>query len=243
MKVLKLAFPILLALAAVSCNKDARMSGSGRISFALTSDYSVADATKSQVSAYTTLPSAGSFSIEISGNNYSWTGLVSEWDEATALAVGNYTVSAVYGEEGVEGFDKPYFVGQKDFSIAGAQTTEVSIPVSLANTIVRVECTEMFNNYFPEYTFTVTTGNGTEIVFAKGETRAAFVDAYKFTVNGELENQSGNAQTFSKEYNSLEPKTCYTLKFDVSATGSASISVTFDDTTEEVVLEDIDLNE
>lgn len=243
MKILKLAFPIILALAAVSCNKGAVVSENGRISFAVSRSDQVADATKSLVSEFTTLPSAGSFTLEITGNDYNWTGLLSEWDATTALPVGNYTVRAVYGVEGEEGFDKPYFAGQTSFAVIGAQTTAVSIPVSLANTIVKVVCSEMFNNYYPEYAFTVATGSGAEIAFPKGETRGAFIEAYKFTISGSLTSQGGNVQSFSKEYTGLDEKTCYTVNFDVDGVSGLSINITFDDTTEAVALEEVELND
>ncbi|MCQ2143644.1 MAG: DUF4493 domain-containing protein, partial [Bacteroidales bacterium] len=74
-------------------------------------------------------------------------------------------------------------------------------------------------------------------------TRGAFVDAWTFKVNGSLTSQGGNTQSFEKNYPSLEPKTCYTLKFDVGDASGSAISITFDDATETVNLEDVELND
>ena len=78
--------------------------------------------------------------------------------------------------------------------------------------------------------------------FPKGESRAAFMDAYKFTVSGEMTNQNGVKSNFTKEYTNLSEACCYTLSFDVNSVGCSSITISFDDTTETVDLGNIDLN-
>lgn len=247
MKNLKLALCVLLAVSAVSCNKEGRfVSDRGMISFNVKSNYDVTDvATKSQVSEFTTLPASGNFTIVIKNDasEQVWNGLIADWDPATTLPAGNYSVTAAFGEEGVEGFNKPYLTGSTDFVISGGATTDVKIPVELGNSIVRVVTTPMFDNYYTGYTFTVTTGNGFAIEFAKGETRGAFVDAWTFKVTGSLTSQSGNVLSFEKNYPTLEARTCYTLKFDVADVSGSAITVSFDDATETVKLEDVELND
>lgn len=233
----------ILALAAmtVSC---AKQTDGGSVAFRLDADLGVLEQTRSSVSDYTTLPSSGDFTIVLTGSNgYDiYNGLLSAYSESTSLKSGNYTVKASYGSTSDEGFGKPCFVGEKSFSITGGATT-VSIPVSLENAIVKVSCTDLFKTYFTDYTFTLTTGAGTKIQFAKGETRAAFVDAYTISVSGTLTNQGGKTQTFTKTYDtSLSPKTCYTLTFDVSNVGGSKITVKLDDTVDDVELDDVELN-
>ena len=98
--------------------------------------------------------------------------------------------------------------------------------------------------YYTDYSFTVKTGGGTEIPFSKTETRAAFVDAYMISVSGNLTGQGGKTQAFSgKEFRPLSPKTCYTLKFDVSNVGGRSITISFDEAVEEAELTEVDLND
>jgi hypothetical protein len=153
-------------------------------------------------------------------------------------------VKASYGSVADEGFNKPCFLGEESFSVTGGSTNNVSINVGLANAVVKVACTDAFKNYFTDYTFTLKTGNGTEISFPKSETRAAFIDAYTLTVEGTLTTQAGKTQTFSKSYNtSLSAATCYTLKFDASNIGSTSINISFDNSTDNVDLGSIELND
>lgn len=235
-------------LATLSCTKriGGISGGEGTASFSLGECAPVADiATKSNVSDYTALPSAGAFTITVKNSDETtvYSGLISDWDTATKLTSGNYTVSATYGAEGTEGFDKPYFTGKTSFVVNGGSETAVSIPVALGNSIVKVSCTEAFANYFTTRSFKVTTGNGTEIDFPSTETRGAFIDAYKFTVSGSLTTQGGTAKTFSKTYDEVDPKTCYTVSFDVETIGGNTISISFNDETTEVTLTEVELND
>lgn len=246
MKINKFIFGMLaLAVLPVSCSKQSGESLDGKVSFSLATDGQVTEATRSNVADYTTLPQIGQFTIVIANGNDEevYNGLLENYNSSTALKAGNYLVTAVYGSTTDEGFDKPCFKGEKNFSVNGGATTEVEIPVELANSILRVECGDDFKSYYTDYSFSVKTGGGTTIAFPKGETRAAFVDAYTISVSGTLTNQAGKEQTFSKEYKALSPKTCYTLKFDVSNVGGSTISVSFDDTVEDVDLIDVDLND
>lgn len=238
---------IILALAALaalaSCKKA---EDCGLVSFSVAEKTDIVEMTKSVVSDYTALPSTSDFDIAIKNSSSSvvWSGKLSEYDAATQYAVGNYTVDASYGAEGEEGFDKPWFVGKQSFAVTAGQTTSVSIPVALGNSLVKVACSAGFLNYFPEYSFTLTTGSGTVIPFPQGETRAAFIDAYRFAIAGTMKSQTGATTSFSKEYSSgIEAATCYTLRFDVSNVGGLTVTITFNDTTETIDLGDVELND
>lgn len=240
-----LAFIPVLALLSASCDRSGGRD-SGNVSFDVLGDIEITEVTRSSVSDYTALPLAGSFNIDIvdASSATVWSGLLSEYDSSTALKVGNYSVQAHYGEEGTEGFDKPCFSGKKDFAIIGGQTASVSIPVSLSNTIIRFACSEMFKKYFVDYEFTVSTGSGNVIKFGSAEKRAAFIEAYRFSVTGTMTTQSGETRSFSKDFDGpVEPATCYTLTFDVSNAGGLSIVITFNDSVETVDLGQVELND
>ena len=244
-KLLKTAAALALPLAALSCSKQAG-GGEGFAAFTLATDGIVAEVTRSNVSDYTDLPSAGDFRLQISDaqNSPVYTGLLKDYDASTPLKVGNYSVTASYGSSSDEGFGKPYFSGSADFGVAGGETKEVKIRASLANAIVRFAFTDVFKAYYTDYSFTLTTGGGTVIEFPKSETRAAFIDAYKFSVSGTLTNQAGKTQTFSNSFDkSIDAGKCYTVKFDVPNIGSSAITIIFDDTVETVTLTDIELND
>ncbi|MBR5492143.1 MAG: DUF4493 domain-containing protein [Alistipes sp.] len=244
MKHLQALIGALILLVAVSCTKN-QVEGYGSVSFALDNNAEIVEQTRSNVSDYTTLPSAENFTITIknASGEQSWSGLISEWvSSPIQLRAGNYTVEATYGSIEEEGFDKPYFYGTASFAVTGGQTTNVPITVSLGNTIIKVSYSDNFKAYFSDYTFKLTRDNTEIAVFAKDETRGAFIDGYKITVEGEM---TGELKTFSysNEYTNLEVATAYTLAFDVDNVGSATLTVTFNDEVETVELGDIELND
>lgn len=243
MKHLKTILGVMVLALAFSCTKN-QPEGNGQVSFVLESDYEVADQTKSSVSQFTTLPSSGDFTIAITDASQAtvFTGKISDWDPATLLQAGDYKVTATYGSLEEEGFDKPFFTGSADFAIEGAQTTEVKISVSLGNTVVLVNCTENFKNYYNDYSFKLSRSNAEIVTFAKGETKAAFVDGYKFTLSGTLTGPT-KTQTFSKDYSNLDEATAYTIVFDASNVGGSTITVSFNDTVETIELGDVELND
>jgi hypothetical protein len=212
--------------------------------FEVASNQEVADVTKSNVSDYTTLPSAGDFTIDIKDASGApvWTGKIADWDPATVLYAGEYIVTAEYGSLETEGFDKPYFSGSQSFTIVGGQSTSVSVPVALANTIIKISCSDYFKNYYKDYEFKLTRDGADVVTFAKGETRAAFIDGYKIKVEGTLTSET-KTQTFSKEYTNLNEATAYTLAFDASNVGGSTITITFNDVVEEVDLGNFELND
>lgn len=243
MKHLKTILGAVVLLMAFACTKN-QAEGNGQVSFVLTGDYQIADQTRSNVSQYTTLPSSEDFTITITDASSApvWAGKLLDWDSATLLKAGNYKVTATYGDIEDEGFDKPFFTGAADFTIAGAQTAEVTVNVSLGNTIIMIGCSDNFRNYYKDYTFRLTR-NGSEIVtFVKDEAKAAFVDAYKFTLEGTVVSET-RTQTFSKDYASLKEATAYTIMFDASNVGSNSITITFNNAVETVELGDMELND
>lgn len=256
MKSEKLTLPIvaMLLMGAVACSKSGEDTGgdptTGRLTVSLAAEQQVADVTRSQVSDFAqTMPDRNDFTLTVKRRGETavvWTGKHAEVPAAgIELAAGDYTAEASYGSAADEGFDKARFSTEQpvQFTVNGGQSTSVALTAKPANTIIKMETTERFRNYFPKHGFTLTTGAGTAIEFPKGETRGAFIEATKFKVAGTLTNQGGTQQSFAKEYTAVNPATCYTITFDASGTDGARIEITFDNDVQTVDLGDIDLNE
>lgn len=244
MKHLKTIFSVLALVAVFSCTKS-KTESSGYVAFELSNNQDVVDVmTRSQVSDYTALPSAGDFTLTIKDASSAtvWSGLFSEWDSQTPLEAGNYTAEATYGGD-EEGFDKPYFAGSQTFSVNGGSTTPVQISVTLNNTVIKITASEYFKKYFVDYEFKLTRDGQDVVVFAKDETRAAFIDGYKITLEYTLKNESGTVFTNKTDYSQLESATAYTVKFDAPEVGGSSIVISFNDTVETVELGDYELND
>ena len=243
MKHLKTIIGAVTLCAVFACTKS-QNAGSGYVEFKVKNTSEVADITKSNVSDYTTLPTSGDFTIVIkdASNAQVWSGKCSDWDPATSLIEGVYTLEATYGFLEVEGFNKPYFYGTQSFTIVGNETAQVEVPVTLGNTIIRISCSENFKNYYKDYTFKLTRDGSDIVAFTKDEARAAFIDGYKIRVEGTLTNET-KTQTFVADYTNLSEATAYTLAFDASQVGGSTITISFNDVVEEVELGNIELND
>lgn len=230
---------IAVAIAALALAACQKADQTGRLAFSIEEGQVTDVETKGNVSDYATMPTAGDFLLILkNGPTVLWSGMLSDWDSTKELKSGNYTVEASYGSAEEEGYAKPYFYGSANFSINGGQSTTVGIPVSLGNTIVKISCTDAFKNYYTSYSFTVTTGAGNVFEYKEG---GIFMDAYRFNVSGTLTTQNGATYTMVPRTWNVEPATCYNVKFDVSNTGSVTVSVSFDDTVQTVELVE-DLN-
>lgn len=243
MKHLKTIFSVLALVAAVSCTKS-HEEGNGRVVFEVSSNQTVVDMTKSNVSDYTTLPSTGDFTITIFDGTSAqiWSGKISEWNSETPLLAGNYTVKASCGNLEEEGFDKPFFTGTQTFAVKGGDSTSVSIPVSLGNTIIKITCSEYFKKYYSDYTFKLTRDGSDIATFVKDETKGAFIDGYKIKIEGTLTGEM-KTYTFEQEYTGLDEATAYTINFDAPTVGGSTITISFNDTVETVELGDYELND
>lgn len=244
MKTLKLFMGAAVLVTAISCVKTGADS-EGSVSFVISADQYLPDVTKSNVSDYTALPQPDDFILTVSNASGAsvWSGKSSEWDPATKLQVGEYTVKAVYGNLEEEGFDKPCFEGTQSFSVKTDETSQVEISASLANTVIRISCTDNLKNYYKDYSFKLERNNTDIATFAKGEERAAFVDGYKLTVTGTLITETGTEKTFSQEYTGLASATAYNMIFDVAGVGNGTLTISFNNTVETVELGDVELND
>lgn len=243
MKHLKTIIGVVAICAAFSCTKS-QNDGSGYVNFEVISNQMVDDVTKSNVSDHATLPSASDFSIAIKDaeGTILWSGKCSDWDPTTPLNEGDFVVEATYGNLEVEGFNKPYFYGSQTFTVVGKETATVSVPVTLGNTIIKISCSDYFKSYYTNYTFKLTRDGADVVTFAKDDTRGAFIDGYKISVEGVLTSET-RAHTFSADYSNLREATAYTLYFDASNVGGSTITISFNDTVEEVELGNVELND
>ena len=242
MKTLKLLMGLIVSTMIVSCSKSVT---DGSVNFVISAEQNLTDVTKSNVSDYATLPGTDDFVLTITDASGAsvWTGKVSAWDPTTKLKSGDYTVSAYYGNIEEEGFNKPCFEGHQDFTVKTDETAEVTISAMLANTVIKISCSENFKNYYKDYAFKLTRNNADIVTFEKEETRAAFVDGYKITVAGTLVTETGAEKTFSRDYTGLAPATAYNMVFDIAGVGNGAVTVTFNNTVETVELGDVELND
>ena len=173
----------------VSCaNEDSReASGYGSINVRISADYEVIPATRSTGESTSTPenPDVSLFALKLVSSDGSFTrawNSLADFDPATKIPIGSYTMSAFYGDLDNEGFDQPYYLGESDVAVRDRENSPVEIHCTLANVKVTVEYSEAFKKYFADYATTIHSEGGSDIKFNRNETRAAYVKPGKITI-------------------------------------------------------------
>lgn len=236
---------VALAIGFSSCSQDKMTDtvGGGRLAIKVESNTDVVlPSTKNE--QVDQLPNVADFKLEL----YEKENLVRTWDrfsdfeQNSLFPSGSYRVKAFHGDITQEGFDKPYFEGDKSFQIITDEETQVNLTCYVANTKASIEYTDAFKKYFTEYSASIYSGRNNSILFAATETRAAYFQPSGLTVELQVTNQQGTTSTLkAASLDQTLPKHHYRFKFDVDA-GSATLKVTFDTSTAQESI-DIDISD
>ncbi len=233
----KLNLSILgLLFLALACDPSS-VGTSGRVRLSLRACADLAEMSKGSVADYVDLPGSEDFTLTLKNASSMtvWSGKVSEWDEQTLLQEGGYLFCASCGEEGAEGPAAAWFYGQTPFTVRSGETTPVGIEASLSNIILKISCTADFKRYFPTAAFSIRTGAGHSFSLAPDSGEVLFVDAFRFTLEANLESASGVQTNFSRTFDSgITAGTCYTLKMDIANAGGTVLTISFNDTVQTV---------
>lgn len=240
----------LVALTLSACSKESAKGdekGEGRVTFSCVTTTEVDD-TRANVSC--TTPAVEEYSLRIDGVGHTYTAnyaTIAEFNDGDSyLKSASYTATVTAGDITEEGYDKATFVGSADFAVEPRKNTEVTITAYIANALVKVEVTDNFKTYFPGgHTLKLTTAAGNEFDVTE-QTEPLFIAPGAFTVSGSAvkqPNQSGAEGTTVTlpEYTNNEAKaqTYYTVKLDVENAGSATLTITLNDT----LVESIDIEQ
>lgn len=239
----------LVALSLTACEKGSQTNeakGEGSVALSVGKTTEVVE-TRANVSC--TTPAAEDFSLRIEGVDQSY---AADYDNIAAFNENNYLVAGTYratvsaGDLANEGYDKAMFVGSEEFVVEARQHTDVEITATIANALVKVEVTENFANYFVgghALTLTTAAGNSFDV---SAQSEPLFIAPGSFTVGGtaiKQPNQSGKGgvevalPTYTND--AAAAQTLYTVKFDVENVGSATLTITLNDT----LVESIDIEQ
>ena len=237
----------LLALTLSACSKEAAKSeqeGKGQVTIScVTSD--AVDATRANISC--TTPTADEFTLKIEGQDFSKEyATIAEFNADSYLHHGSYKATVVAGDLANEGCDMATFAGSTEFVVEARKQHDVEITAYIANALVQVDVTENFKNYFVGgYTLTLTTAAGNEFDVT-AQTEPIFVAPASFTIGGtavKQPNQSGaeGVTVALPEYKptNVAAQTLYNVTFDVETAGSATLTISLNDT----LVESIDIEQ
>ncbi len=237
----------LLALTLSACSREAVKSeqeGKGQVTIScVTSD--AVDATRANISC--TTPKADEFTLKIEGQDFSKEyATIAEFNADSYLHHGSYKATVVAGDLANEGYDMATFAGSTEFVVEARKQHDVEITAYIANALVQVDVTENFENYFVGgYTLTLTTSAGNEFDVT-AQTEPIFVAPASFTIGGtavKQPNQSGaeGVTVALPEYKptNVAAQTLYNVTFDVETAGSATLTISLNDT----LVESIDIEQ
>ena len=242
----------LLALTLSACSKEAakpEQEGKGQVTISCVAETTVAD-TRANISC--TTPAAEDFALTIEGVGHTYSeeyASIAEFNADNYLHLGNYKATVVAGDILEEGFNKPAFVGSEEFVVEARKDVDVEITASIANAIVKVETTENFERYFEGgHTLTLTTAAGNEFdVTAQSD--LLFIAPANFTISGTATKQAaqsgkeGAVVELAYDATEVAAQTLYTVKFDVAEAGSATLTITLNETLVESIEIDQELND
>lgn len=242
----------LLALTLSACSKEAAKSeqeGKGQVTISCVAETTVAD-TRANISC--TTPAAEDFALEIEGVGHTYSeeyASIAEFNADNYLHWGNYKATVVAGDIAEEGFNKPAFVGSEEFVVEARKDVNVEITATIANAIVKVETTENFERYFEGgYTLTLTTAAGNEFPIT-AQSDLLFIAPANFTISGTATKQAaqsgkeGAVVELAYDATEVAAQTLYTVKFDVAEAGSATLTITLNETLVESIEIDQELND
>lgn len=230
-------FAVVICASFAGCDReDNQLSNQGKLNLKLAADASVESTVTRAATAEESLPNINDFAIAILQNNQvqlSWD-KYSDFNDGTEIPAGNYTLKATYGNIETQGFDAPYYEGTEEFAIRKNESTDLSVTCYLANVKITTEYTDIFKEYFTDYTVIVRPIGGSDISFSKTETRAAYVKPGKISVYLTGNKQQGSKVTFDAiTIKDAQARQHYHLKFDVKA-GGTELNISFTDETEKV---------
>lgn len=240
MKISNQAFLLaLVALGFGACSEDNPWGldrGQGGIDLKLSASANVKDAIPVVRSGAPELeaPDVADFAISLRSMEtdqlQTWPTLA-DFNAENGFDVGAYTLTAYYGNEHDCGFDKPYFKGEATVNVLEGRESRAEVTATLANSMLSIDYTEAFKNYFSDYSVTAHTAGESMVTFARTETRAAFMTPGNVVLELAMVNPNGQSARLRAASFPAAATHHYHVTFDVNAdpVGNATLEVIFDD--------------
>lgn len=236
----------LMVVVFASCSRDENTpsANEGYIDIQLTASSEMQEvASRAEESG---VPEAGDFSLTIKNADGETIGSwekFSEYDASTVVPVGEYTVSASYGDATAEGFDGLSYAGSSSANVTEGETTEVSVQCTINKARVSIAYTDAFKQYFSAYSASITSSHSNNVSFAADETRAAYFVPGNLDVYLDVTRPGASEKTTLKVKTlAAEVKHEYRLTMDVDA-GTSTLKITFNDDPENTQNVEFDISD
>ena len=236
----------LMVVVFASCSRDENTpsANEGYIDIQLTASSEMQEvASRAEESG---VPEAGDFSLTIKNADGETIGSwekFSEYDASTVVPVGEYTVSASYGDATAEGFDGLSYAGSSSANVTEGETTEVSVQCTINKARVSIAYTDAFKQYFSAYSASIASSHSNNVSFAADETRAAYFVPGNLDVYLDVTRPGASEKTTLKVKTlAAEVKHEYRLTMDVDA-GTSTLKITFNDDPENTQNVEFDISD
>lgn len=239
----------LAALALTSCSEESPWGGpseEGAVNLNFSTDGRVMRLTRADDTLSPVVPDGSMFKVDFtkSDNTYSkqWSS-VEAFNHEKSFSMGDYTLTASYGDLNIEGFDNPYYMGSSSVHVSPGATTDVNVVATLANAMVSIRYTDQFRENFQAYSAAVQTEGHDWVMFAQDENRPAYVaPSNEVKLNLTLTNDRDERVTIQPASFKAEPRHHYVVTIGVTGnttSGEAVLDIQFD---EDVVSESVSVS-
>lgn len=241
----------LLGLTTASCsdsNPWMDNDQTGGIAPIVKTNLSVSTAISTRAEEEINGPAPEEFSLRISKSDGSYS---KEWksiatfSEDEGLRSGDYIVEAFYGDKTEEGAAKPAFYGFSNVKVLPGEVTPVEIETELSNSMVSVEYTDAFRNYFKDWSIQLHSDKGNAYVDVPAtQTEPTYLHPGRVSVTVNFTKWDGTQSSIQPASFTAEARHHYYVKLDVNNgdAHSAKLIITFDDAlSEDPII--IDLND
>lgn len=245
----------LLGIGALAaCSHDTSTSDAGAQGSVTIECSSTSQVVTTRAEVDCTRPTVDDFSLHIESLSHqyssSWA-TIAEFNADSYLYAGSYKATVEAGDITREGYDKATFRGEQTFTVTARQQTEVNIEAHIANAMVKVALTDNFRNYFTggwQLTLQTAAGNAFDVTTPSDE--PIFIAPESFSITGTAVKQPNVSGSNGTEItlpemrrDDLAAQTLYTVTFDVSTAGRATLEIILDDTPVESIVIDNELND
>ncbi len=219
--------------------------GTGHIHLQLTSAADVKQAlptlTRSQAPD---VPQPAEFSIQLERTDGTWShtyATLADFEAANEFPAGQYTIKAFFGDLSREGFHSPYYYGESQIMVHDERTTEAEITATIANTLVSINYTEAFENYFSGWSATLHTDGYGYVEIPPFTTDVAYIAPGTTAISLQMTDYEGKSTTIQPCTLATLARHHYNITFNVEGgeIGVPTLKIEFDDslTQEEVNVE------
>lgn len=239
-----------VALALVGCadeNPWSPSNGEGKIKVHISASDNVSAAVPDvrAISTEIETPPVADFHIRVSKNDGSNTKLFNSVEEFVGNAsfpAGSYSIEAFYGDPSVQGsiesgdksYRYAYYYGvTENVTVLEGQTTEVQLQASLANSIVSIEYSDEFKNYFSEWNTSLQTDGNSPLNLGAREAMSYLIPG-NVSINISAKLPNGKSLTLHPGDFSAEAHHMYKMRYTIynGEVGNAKLAIEFDDNLE-----------